>query len=214
MKPQALVFDFDGTLSVSEPVHALAWYDLARDWKRSLPEDFIEAGPGHTDWELAELLAQKWGVPGEMPRILDEKRRHYWKRAPYESLLVPGAAEMLESFAAEWPLALATSASHNDINPTLDRFNIRRFFKSILAIEDVAHPKPHPEIYLRSAQNLGADPHLCIAFEDTNVGATAARAAGMRVIGLTTTFEPEEIGPLLAHIDDYGDLQAVRKLLS
>ncbi len=214
--PKALIFDFDGTLTLSEPVHMSAWIEMARQHSLPLPEGFLEAGIGHTDREDAEILAQSWGQTDPQHTgvsLLAEKRATYRRKALTESVLVDGVPEMLAHFSRIYPLGLATSASYDDINPTLERYDLGQYFKSVVAIEDVHNGKPDPEIYLKSAQILGVDPSACVAFEDTIIGGDAARAAGMRVIGITTTFTERDLGKVIGAIRDFRDLSVVEGLL-
>ena len=216
MVVKALIFDFDGTLTLSEPVHMSAWIEMAKQHSLPLPEGFLEAGIGHTDREDAEILAQSWGRKNPQhtgASLLAEKRATYQRKALTESVLVDGVPQMLAHFSRIYPLGLATSASYQDINPTLERYDLSQYFKSVVAIEDVRNGKPDPEIYLKSAQNLGIDPSACVAFEDTIIGGNAARAAGMRVIGITTTFAERDLGKVVGAIRDFRDLSAVEGLV-
>jgi beta-phosphoglucomutase len=209
-----IIFDFDGVIALSEPVHMQAWRDLALELGgRPLPVGFLEKGVGHTDQELSRELAAFWGNDPDFDTVLAGKRRHYQNRCLTDSVLVPGVDRALRYFAKHFPIGLATSASMDDVTPTLERYKIKDYFDVLLTIESVARPKPHPEIYLKAAQALEVDPEKSFVFEDSPTGATAARAAGMNVIGLTTTFPRPAIEPVLDGIPDYGDLERVISLI-
>lgn len=208
-----LIFDFDGVVALSEPVHAGAWDDVARHFGRDLPAGFAENGIGTTDQLGAIDLARQWGglVPGES--VLEAKRRFYRERARLEAEFVPGVVEALSYFSGRAPMAIATSSSRGDIEPWFDRGGLRSYFSAVLTIESVSDPKPHPEIYLAAAERLGLPPERCIVFEDSVQGARAARAAGTRLIGLTTSFEAEALAPLDAHMADFSDLPFLLRCL-
>lgn len=208
-----LIFDFDGVVALSEPVHAGAWDDVARHFGRDLPSGFAENGIGTTDQLGALDLARHWGglVPGES--VLEAKRRFYRERARLEADFVPGVVEALRYFSGRAPMAVATSSSRGDIEPWFERGGLTPYFSAVLTIESVTEPKPHPEIYLSAAARLGLPPERCIVFEDSVHGARSARAAGARLIGLTTTFEAEALGPLDAHIPDFSDLPFLLRCL-
>lgn len=210
---RGLIFDFDGTIALSEPVHMEAWRDLAAEYGFELPEGFLERGIGATDDGLAEELAAHWRGGPDAGTILAKKRRNYQARCATQSVLVPGIETVLAHAHALCPVGIATSASVHDITPTLDAYGLGRYFHAILTVEDVERPKPHPEIYLKAAAKLGIDPRQSYAFEDSPTGAAAARAAGLRVIGMTTTFPPEAIGPVIGGLADYRDLTRVFALL-
>lgn len=202
MAETALIFDFDGVIVLSEPVHCRAWEDVARSFGQRLPEGFLEGGIGKSDGALSDDLAALW--EGAAPQdILAAKRRFYQGRAESETNLVSGIAEALDYFARHFPIGLATSSCRNDIEPVLRRYDLARHFGAILTIESVERPKPHPEIYLKAADRLGRSPGRCWVFEDSVQGARAARAAGTRVVGITTTLAPEELHPIEAHFPDF-----------
>jgi HAD superfamily hydrolase (TIGR01509 family) len=206
-----LIFDFDGTIALSEPVHMAAWGDVAAAFGQALPAGFAERGCGQPDELLARELASGWGrAPAE---LLRRKAECYQLRCRAGSTLVPGVVELLRRFHGRRPIGLATSASAEDIAPTLAQHDLRRFFDVILTVEQVANPKPHPEIYLLVAERLGLDPGRSVVFEDSPPGAAAARAAGMRVFGMTTSFALASIGPVEHGFDDFTDLERIAALI-
>jgi beta-phosphoglucomutase-like phosphatase (HAD superfamily) len=103
------------------------------------------------------------------------------------------------------PLAVATSGTRAYVEHVLERLGVRGAFKAVVSGEDVVHGKPHPEIYLRAASLLGADPTDCVAIEDTFHGVSAARAAGMRVVAvpnaLTATMDFSAADAVVADLD-------------
>lgn len=214
--PPGIIFDFDGVIVLSEPVHQRAWIDLAEVAGRELPDGFIESGTGFSDRGLCEILAKHWNLTTEadVDRLLDEKRRAYQRRCVAETEFVPGIKELLDEISGRHPVALATSSSIGDIRPHLHGHKLDRHFKAVLTIESVTNPKPHPEIYQKAAAQLGRAPEQCWVFEDSDHGAAAARAAGARVIAMTTTFPPGAIGPVHANFPNYLDLNAVLNVLA
>lgn len=215
MKRRGLVFDFDGTISLSEPIHARAWEDLAAERNMPLPQGFVAYGVGRPDRALALWLAEHWNDGTTQATLLAAKRRHYLRRIPNEATLVPGVKEFLAlGHAHQWPIGLATSAGLADVEPILTNQGIMQYFGAVYTVETVEHPKPHPEIYLRAAAALGIEPSASFAFEDSPPGAAAARAAGFPVIGLTTSYAAHELGGLFDAIADYRDLSALRTRLA
>ncbi len=213
MRASGIIFDFDGTIALSEHVHMDAWRDVAAAHACALPPGFEEKGVGLTDRELAETLAELWRGP-TVAALLAGKQTNYQARCRTEALLVPGVDAALTRLGARFPIGLATSASEADISPTLERFGLARHFRVMLTIESVTRGKPDPEIYQKAAAALGIEPALSFAFEDSPAGAAAARAAGLAVIGMTTTFPAGALGPVRASIADYADLDAVLKLVT
>lgn len=214
MPETGVIFDFDGVIVLSEAVHQRAWVDLAREAGRELPEGFLETGVGYSDAILSATLAEHWGGDRAPLEILESKRRAYQARCMEETQFVPGAREALAFFSSRHPLALATSSTLGDIRPHLHGMGLDRHFKAVLTIDNVTRPKPDPEIYLMAAGRLGLAPERCWVFEDSVHGAAAARAAGMRIIGMTTTFGPGGIGPVEAEFQDYSDLPSIYSVIA
>jgi beta-phosphoglucomutase len=208
-----LIFDFDGVLALSEPVHAASWADMSTELGRPLPPGFIERGIGNTDRNLSFELAQHWGEGFNGETVLETKREFYRRRAAQVAPLVPGVPEALRRYAGRYPMAVATSSTRGDLEPYFHASGIDRYFKAVLTIESVTRPKPDPEIYLAAAERLGLAPERCVVFEDSIHGVRAARAARTRLIGLTTTFSPEQLAPLDGHMPDFADLARLDRWL-
>jgi HAD superfamily hydrolase (TIGR01509 family) len=103
-----------------------------------------------------------------------------------EEVLVPGLRAFLERYR-DLPMGVGSNAEPENIALVLDEAGLRRYFRAVVDGHQVRHAKPHPEIYLRVAELLETDPAECVVFEDSHSGAAAAVAAGMRVIGISTT---------------------------
>jgi HAD superfamily hydrolase (TIGR01509 family) len=106
--------------------------------------------------------------------------------ATLEAKLVPGIREFLAEASKTVPLAVGTNAEAANVDFVLNGAGIRKYFRAIVDGSQVARAKPAPDVYLRGAELLGVDPANCVVFEDSPVGIQAARAAGMRVVGLLT----------------------------
>ena len=107
---------------------------------------------------------------------------------------VPGVIAFVDTLRARAvPLAVATSARRSDTVELLGPLGLLDRFDAIVTAEDVTRGKPDPEVYVQAAQRLGAAPDGCLVFEDALVGVQAARGAGMRVIGVATAYEPDDL---------------------
>jgi beta-phosphoglucomutase len=188
-KERAFLFDMDGVIADSNPYHRLAWEAFNRRYGLETTEamqqgmygrrndqivrDFF--GAGLADEEVAARGAAKEALYREM--IADR----------VESMLVPGLREFLERYR-DTPKAVASNAEPANVDFLLQQTGLRPYFQVVLNGQQVSHPKPDPEIYLRAAELLQTEPAACIVFEDSHSGVAAGRAAGMRVIALSTTF--------------------------
>jgi HAD superfamily hydrolase (TIGR01509 family) len=189
----AVVFDMDGVLIDSGVHHRDAWVAMCRDCGVTPPPDFWRLTIGRPAEDAAALLVG--GIDRrEARRLAALKRDHYARLARRGMLPVAGVPAFVAALAQRGvPRAVATSASRRDVETLLDEVGLRRHFSVIVSVEDVRHGKPHPEVYLTAATGLGVDAAACVAFEDAIVGVHAARAAGMRVIGVTTAHTADEL---------------------
>lgn len=209
---QALIFDFDGVIALSEPTHARAWFDVAKAFDRELPEGFIESGIGHSDPMLSDRLGEDWGgLKGA--DILEAKQTYFRRRIGEEVELVPGVKPAIERWFGRYPMALATSSTREDLAPVMEREGLWPKFETVLTRDSVVRPKPDPEIYLSAASKLGVAPERCWVFEDSVQGVSAARDAGMKVVGITTTFAAESLHPVEGCFENFLNVQRIERLI-
>lgn len=183
MTPAAIIFDFDGVIADSE---VRANRTLAESLSAiGLPtsyEDCLRDYCGHNWQETARRIEARFGRPLP-PDFRERHRERAQKRFAEGFAAVPGAAAFLDALGA-MPRAIASSSSPAYIAASLDRFGLARHFgRHVYSADGWARGKPHPDIYLAAAKGLAVDPARCLAIEDSPVGAQAALAAGMTVIG-------------------------------
>lgn len=106
--------------------------------------------------------------------------------------------------------AVATSAPRANLELILDVLQIADKMDSLLASENVSLHKPHPEVYLQSAENIGVDPTNCLVFEDSFSGVTAGLNAGMKVVGVLSSHPKEQLPPCVAYLNDYSEIDAIK----
>jgi len=207
----AIVFDMDGVLLDSEPLHQIAL-------------DRVIADEGHefTQEEHGRFVgmsqADTWAEVDRM-RGLREPLEYYHQRYDQEVLAVltqgplepfPGVMELLSVVRGSGHrLGLATQSHRSWVEATLGGLGMRESFDVIVSGDMVQHGKPHPELYLRACELLGADPTHSLAIEDSLPGARAARAAGMMVVGVRNPYAGEalerEADLLVDRLDDLLD---------
>jgi beta-phosphoglucomutase family hydrolase len=183
-----MIFDMDGVLVDTNPVHREAWISYNFQYGiRTDPAMERRMYGRHND----EIVRDFFGAELDPEQV----RRHgAAKEALFrqtmagsiERVLVPGVRGFLECHAGA-PLALASNAEQANVDFVLDGAGLRPYFRAAVSGHQVRHPKPHPEIYLHTADVLGVSPANCIVFEDSETGVAAALAAGMRTVGVATT---------------------------
>ncbi|MBS1853861.1 MAG: HAD family phosphatase [Acidobacteria bacterium] len=184
----ALIFDMDGVLVDSNPLHRLAWEQFNRRFGLVTTEAMHQRMYGKRNDEIVRDFFGDSLAPGEVAARGRDKETLYRELAAprLEEMLVPGLREFLIRYQY-LPKAVASNAEADNVNFILDHAGLREFFHVAVDGHQVERPKPYPDIYLRAADLLGIPPTRCVVFEDSHSGTAAALAAGMRVIGITTT---------------------------
>lgn len=207
---KAYIFDMDGTLTDNMHFHHEAWMKFIALKKLGIDAETFERD--YHKGTLIEVMARFFPhltTEAELRAVGNEKEALY--RDTYGHLLapLPGLHLFLEQLKAKnIPLGLATMGDQNNLDMTLKQLKIEAYFHSTTGGDQVTQGKPHPEIFLRAAEKIGLDPNDCLAFEDTQSGITAAQAAGMKVVGISTQFSQEkllELGCVVA-IDNYKNI--------
>ena len=181
----ALIFDLDGVIVDSMPVHARAW-ELYLE-PLGVAQDLIAKTHGwRNDQIVREFLGQDADPEAVFGHGAAKERlyRNLMEKQLHQSL-VPGIESWLERFSGA-PLGLATNAERANVDFVLEKAGLRRHFRVIVDGSQVRNPKPAADIYLRAAEELGVAPANCIIFEDSAAGVQAGRSAGARVAGILT----------------------------
>jgi beta-phosphoglucomutase family hydrolase len=181
-----LIFDLDGVVVDSMPVHAIAWERYLDSL--GLPSgDLAHRMHGRRNDEIVR------GFLGSAadPQVVEEHgaaKERLFREIIGERLhdhLVPGIEEFL-GLVKGMPVAIASNAERPNIDFVLDQSGLRGYFEHIVDGSQVTHPKPAPDVYRKAADLLNLPPSRCVVFEDSDVGVTAAKTAGCRVIGIQT----------------------------
>lgn len=212
---RGLIFDMDGTLVDNMGVHVEAWE--AWHGQNALPFDrasFFASTAGRTNAEIVGAL---------LPHLSAEERAALGagKDELYRTLYaprveaVPGLQALLdEAGAADLAMTVATAAPPANADLVLDGLSIRRHFRAVLSPSMGYRGKPHPDLFLAAAEAMGVEPGACLVFEDAPLGIEAARAAGMRAVGVTTMLSAGELAAdnVVLSVATYAD-PALRALL-
>jgi beta-phosphoglucomutase len=186
----AVILDMDGVIVDSNPVHRNAWKIYNRRFGIETDEAMQQRMYGKRNDEIVQDFLGPLLTAGEVRAHGAAKERLYRElmAGSIDGALVPGVREFLDRYAGA-PFGVATNAEPANVDFVLDTAGLRRYFRVILDGTQVRMPKPDPEIYLTAAAKLGIPARDCIVFEDSLPGLEAARAAGMRTVGVTTTHD-------------------------
>jgi beta-phosphoglucomutase len=200
---RGIVFDFDGVIANSEPLHFEGYRQVLAEHGVTLREsDYYERYLGFDDAGAFAAVARDRGLSwsdDQVAALVDRKALILEELESRQSVLFPGAAEAIRRLAAEGPLAIASGALRAEIVRTLNREDLYRYFALIVAAEDTGESKPSPAPYLRAVEQLAAiktgssDPAGYVAVEDSHWGLESARLAGLRTVAVTHTYSAGEL---------------------
>ena len=208
----AVIFDFDGVLADTERLHLRAFQDVLGAHSLALGEtEYFERYLGFDDRGLVLALARDRGVgldDRSVHILLEAKARRFAAHVAGGDALYPAAKACVRRLGAQYPLAIASGALHEEIVAILDTAGLTPAFATIVGADDVAVSKPAPDPYLEAARRLGVDPRRAVAIEDSRWGLESARAAGLRTIGITTSYPAASLAPtdaIVVSLDEVTD---------
>ena len=189
---KAIIFDCDGTLVDSMPVHFVAWHETMNRYGISFPEDRFYSLGGVPSDRIIEMLASEQGIELDAVAVAHEKEQAFLDRI---ELLVPieAVVEIVRQNRGIKPIAVASGGFRSIIQKQLLQVAMHDWFDAIVTAEDTAKHKPEPDVFLEAARRLGTAAKHCVVFEDADLGVEAARRAGMHCIDVRTFFTPRRI---------------------
>ena len=175
---QGVIFDCDGTLADTMPLHYRAWADcLARSSCEMSEALFYELG-GVPTTDIVRILNDRFGYQLSVEETAALKETLYAELLPQAQPL-ESVVERVRAFHGRYPLAVASGGIRDLVDRTVQGLGIAQLFQAICTAEDVTHGKPAPDLFLLAAERLGVDPTRCVVYEDSDLGLEAARRAGM-----------------------------------
>jgi beta-phosphoglucomutase family hydrolase len=193
--PAAVIFDMDGVLVDSNPYHLAKWIDFLNERqipfdRETLPELILGK---RNDTLFRHFLGQNLARE-ETKRLSEEIEAIFRKVFKTHAKPLPGLDRLIqECHEAEVPMAVASSAMKKNVDFVVDALGYHEYFRAVVTGDEVTHPKPDPEIYLKAARHLEVDPAQAVAFEDSYVGVGAAKNAGMKCVAVASSFPIEEL---------------------
>ena len=180
-RPRAIIFDCDGTLADSMPLHWRAWQVISQRHGFFFPEDRFYSLGGVPSRDILKVLSAEQDVRLDPLAVAREKEAEY---LPLIAQVEPinAVVGVARENHGRIPMAVASGGTKRVIEQVLDHLDIRHLFQAVVTSEDVVNQKPAPDIFLEAARRLGVQPQCCRAYEDTDLGMRAIRAAGMEAV--------------------------------
>jgi len=178
---KGIVFDCDGTLADTMPLHWKAWQKITHKHGLHFPEDRFYSLGGVPSRDILAMLCKEQGRQLDCLAVSREKEEAY---LPFLPTVKPIdiVVEVAEANHGKIPMAVASGGMKHIIEQVLVHLKIRHFFDAVVTSEDVKNQKPAPDIFLEAARRIGVPPQFCRAYEDTDLGLTAIRSAGMEAV--------------------------------
>ncbi len=181
---EALIFDLDGTLADTMPLHLKAWMAACKSFDLSCPENEMMQYAGLSTYKIAGEILKTYNpeisspISSKLAKIKVEKFDQFQK---YVTTIDPVVRLALKYFN-KLPMAVGTGGTRATALKTLDLLDLKKYFPVLVAAEDVDNHKPEPDTFLRCAELLDVNPDKCVVFEDGDRGVEAGQRAGMKVV--------------------------------
>jgi len=190
---KAYLFDCDGTIVDSMPLHYIAWKTTLAEWDCPFPEDLFYSWGGKPVDEIISTLNRMHGLAMPVQVVAVRKEGRYFDLLP-ELTAIPDAVEHIDAQFGRIPFAVVSGGRRNSVVRSLTMVNLLDRFRTIVGAEDYVNSKPAPDGFLLAAERLGVEPARCLVFEDTDLGIQAATAAGMASVRVPSPMERREPG--------------------
>ncbi len=193
MNKGAVIFDLDGVIIDSEPLHKRAWKVVFEEKRIFLRDEELAESIGTTDHSLLKRIIRENNLDPDWGKWYEKKGEKYKALLKNNLQVFPGATSLIKKLSERYSLALASSAWRENIEFVLNKLRLTKYFKVVMGREDAGNHKPHPEVYLLAGERLALPSHKCIVIEDSRVGIRAARGAGMKCIAVANSFPPPRL---------------------
>lgn len=176
---QGLVFDLDGTLVDSMPLHLAAWEHASREFGFKFDGDWFYELGGMPSRKIALLVAEEQQIALDPLDVTRCKTAHYVANL-HKATVFPAMLELVQAHHGHLPMGVGTGSPRINAEAVLRNTGLDRYFPVVVTADDVIQHKPHPDTFLLVAERLGVEPRGCLVFEDTGIGLAAGQAAGMQ----------------------------------
>jgi len=203
---RAYLFDCDGTIADSMPLHYKAWKKALAEYGCTYDEDLFYAWGGKPVRKIIADLNEMHGLNMPIDALAEQKESYYHAQLP-ELQGIPEVIEHIEAQHGRIPFAVVSGSRRASVVGSLTALGLLDKFDVLVCAEDYKHGKPAPDGFLLAAHNLGVAPKHCLVFEDTELGITAATAAGMKSVLVTQNRGPQR-QPLLVGVEKRQELDS------
>lgn len=211
MPLKAVLFDMDGVIVDTEPIHKKAYFRMFENFGAAVSEEQYASFAGASTRKVCNSVKNRFDLNVQVEEM-ESVKRTYFKKLFYNDAdfdMVSGVKKLIEHyFENKITMVLATSASHTTIKMVFEKFGLYPFFKAIISGTDLKESKPNPEIFIKAAELAGEAPGNCMVIEDSTNGITAASRAGIFCAaykGGNTKFQDYSLANIV--VNDFSELE-------
>jgi len=183
-RARGLIFDIDGTISDTMPIHLIAYQQTAAEYGFEITSELFYSMGGIPAYQTSILLKEKFKKDFDPQEFADKKEIHFLDNIHMADPIQP-VIKIIREFSGKLPMACGTGGTKFYALKTLELAGVLENFEHVVSAEDVENHKPHPDTFLKAAQLIGVEPEYCQVFEDSKPGLQAAKAAGMMATDVT-----------------------------
>lgn len=176
---EGLIFDCDGTLVDSMPIHWECWHETFERFGATCPHDFLERLKGVPTHGIIAAFNEKFGYDFDVEAFTEEKENLAKKKLLHVKEIEPVTA-LVYKYHNKIPMAVASGGPYETVKISLDATGLSQYFEVYITADDPVNPKPSPDIFLEAARRIGVAPEKCQVYEDADMGVEAAVGAGMQ----------------------------------
>lgn len=210
-RTRAVIFDMDGVIVDSEPLHELAFREVFAQMGFAEDQHGIDFTQyyGKSDRALWNDFIALHTPRQCIEELLEWKQNHFLGILRARQPIFEPIPSLIAELAARWPIALASGSNHLVIDEVLSLRGLRAFFSAVVSVQDVTRPKPFPDVFVRAAELLRVPPEYCVVIEDSAAGVQSACAAGMQVIAITNSLPPDRLAAAHHVVRSYPEIEAL-----
>lgn len=183
-RAKGLIFDIDGTISDTMPIHLIAYQQTASEYGFEISSELFYSMSGIPAFQTSVLLKEKFNKDFDPQEFADKKESYFLKNIHLASPILP-IVKIIREYSGKLPMACGTGGTRYYAMKTLELAGVRAHFEHVVTAEDVLNHKPHPDTFLKAAELIGVAPEYCQVFEDSKLGIQAAETAGMIATDIT-----------------------------
>ena len=182
---KGLIFDLDGTIIDSMPMHLKSYNYALEVWGIDYPKEVFQSRAGIPTLETLEMIAEEYGVKNpDFDQVIGRIRYFEMNNSDQITMIKP-IYDIIKEVHGQLPMAIGTGNSRKHVDLIIDQFSLDQYIPHVVTATEVTYGKPHPETFLKCAELIGIEPQDCVVFEDGVLGIEAAVTAGMQVVDVT-----------------------------